>query len=170
VLTVPAKVVSKRENVSVSHHTNGNSNLQHRHTSTTYYATFEFESGDRKEFDISGSEYGVLVEDDRGNLTFQGTRYKGFQRGIHRREVATPPFVSEPAAPAPTPAPAPSVLPTPPMPAPPVAQAPEPPPQPAPSLEPAPQNAPRGHCATCNIELEGNFKFCPSCGKPLTFD
>ena len=29
---------------------------------------------------MDGSQYGLLVEGDRGNLTFQGTRYLGFQR------------------------------------------------------------------------------------------
>ena len=38
------------------------------------------ESGDRMEFAIRGTEYGLLAEGDRGKLTFQGTRYLGFQR------------------------------------------------------------------------------------------
>ena len=32
------------------------------------------------EFAIRGTEYGLLAEGDRGKLTFQGTRYLGFQR------------------------------------------------------------------------------------------
>lgn len=47
---------------------------------TTYYVTFQVESGDRMELCLSGEEYGMLVEGDRGNLTFQGTRYVGFER------------------------------------------------------------------------------------------
>lgn len=77
VLTVDAKVVTKRENVD--HHHSGNNNMA-MHTSSTYYATFEVESGDRIELQVSGSEYGMLVEGDSGKLTFQGTRYKGFTR------------------------------------------------------------------------------------------
>ena len=50
------------------------------HTSTTYYATFQVESGDRMEFSVSGAEYGMLAEGDQGSLTFQGTRYLGFER------------------------------------------------------------------------------------------
>ena len=50
-------------------------------TYTHYYATFEVESGDRMEFELRGSEYGLLAEGDLGKLTFQGTRYLGFERG-----------------------------------------------------------------------------------------
>lgn len=78
-LSVPAIVKTKRTNVS--RHTNFNDNGMHdHHTSTTYYVTFEFESGDRSEFRLSGKEYGQLVEEDFGYLTFQGTRYLGFAR------------------------------------------------------------------------------------------
>jgi len=78
-LTVPACVISKRTNVS-SHRHGGNNGLHHHHTSTTYYITFQVESGDRMEFCVSGAEYGMVVEGDRGRLTFQGTRYLGFAR------------------------------------------------------------------------------------------
>ena len=53
----------------------------HSTTSTSYYVTFQFESGDRSEFSLSGSQYGMLAENDTGMLTFQGTRYLGFERG-----------------------------------------------------------------------------------------
>jgi hypothetical protein len=49
--------------------------------STWYYATFELPSGDRQEFSIGGREYGMLSDSDEGTLTYQGTRYRGFQRG-----------------------------------------------------------------------------------------
>ena len=48
--------------------------------STTYYATFQVASGDRMEFQVPRREYGFLVEGDRGRLTFQGTRFLGFER------------------------------------------------------------------------------------------
>lgn len=74
-LTVDATVVSKRTNHSIS-----NSGTMHTHTtSTSYYATFQVESGDRMEFNV-GREYGMLVEGDIGRLTFQGTRYISFER------------------------------------------------------------------------------------------
>ena len=74
-LTVPATVVAKR--TEVSHHHTDNTMA---HTFTTYYVTFQVESGDRIEFLVSGTEYGMLAEGDSGELTFQGTRYLNFQR------------------------------------------------------------------------------------------
>ena len=76
-LTVPATIVAKRTNVS--RHRSGSSHMHH--TSTTYYVTFQVESGDRMELCVSGSEFGLLVEGDYGTLSFQGTRYLGFERG-----------------------------------------------------------------------------------------
>ena len=74
-LSVAARVVAKRE--EISHHTDDHN--MHS-TYTHYYATFEVESGDRMEFELRGSEYGLLAEGDVGELTFQGTRYLGFDR------------------------------------------------------------------------------------------
>lgn len=78
-LTVNASVVAKRTNVSHHHHHNANMAVSHS-TSTSYYVTFEVESGDRMELHVSGSEYGMLAEGDYGRLTFQGTRYLDFVR------------------------------------------------------------------------------------------
>ena len=78
-LTVSATVVAKR--INVSRHRHGGANGHHHyHTSTTYYVTFQVESGDRMELHVSGQEYGLFVEGDSGRLTFQGTRYLGFER------------------------------------------------------------------------------------------
>ena len=49
-------------------------------TYTSYYVTFQVESGDRMEFEVDGSDYGLLVQGDIGKLSFQGTRYLGFER------------------------------------------------------------------------------------------
>lgn len=76
-LTVPAIIVTKRTNTSRHHH---GSDYMHSSSSTTYYVTFQFESGDRTEFAVKGTEYGMLAEEDTGLLTFQGTRYLGFER------------------------------------------------------------------------------------------
>ena len=54
--------------------------MMHSYNYSKYFVTFEFESGDRVEMPVDGSEYGLLVEGDTGKLTFQGTRYLGFQR------------------------------------------------------------------------------------------
>ena len=77
-LTVPATVVAKRSDVHRYPVSTGK--VQTMHTSTYYYATFQVESGDRMEFEISDMEYGMLAEGDRGMLTFQGTRYLNFRR------------------------------------------------------------------------------------------
>lgn len=73
-LTVSASVIAKRDQVSVHHHDH------HRHTSTRYFVTFQVDSGDRMELQLSGSEYGMLIEGDQGQLTFQGTRFLSFER------------------------------------------------------------------------------------------
>lgn len=78
ILNVDAVIVSKRTNTSRHHH--NNNGHHHSSTSTTYYVTFEVQSGDRMEFVVSGKEYGMLAEGDKGNLIFQGTRYHGFDR------------------------------------------------------------------------------------------
>lgn len=81
-VTADAKVISKRMQVGQNH--------QHHHADgmmpsydynySKYFVTFEFESGDRLELPVDGSDYGLLVEGDQGKLTFQGTRYLGFAR------------------------------------------------------------------------------------------
>ena len=67
-LTVEATVVTKRTQVRGDH------------AHTTYFATFQFESGDRLEMQIPHNQFGYLVESDRGKLTFQGTRFLSFER------------------------------------------------------------------------------------------
>ena len=79
-LTVPATVVAKRTDVSHHRHNHGTAGMHHTSRSTTYYVTFQVESGDRMELNMTGSEFGLLVEGDRGMLSFQGTRYLGFER------------------------------------------------------------------------------------------
>lgn len=80
-LTVPANVVAKRTIVSHHSHPNaGNGTGFHSTTSTSYYVTFQVESGDRMELSVTGTEYGMLAEGDVGRLSFQGTRYLGFER------------------------------------------------------------------------------------------
>ena len=80
-LTVPATVVAKRTNVSHHHHNHGVDHVgHHTSTSTSYDVTFQVESGDRMELHMAGNQYGLLVEGDRGKLTFQGTRFLSFER------------------------------------------------------------------------------------------
>ena len=67
-LTSEATVVTKRTKVWGDH------------SHTVYFATFQFESGDRLELEVPHNQFGYLVEGDRGKLTFQGTRFLGFER------------------------------------------------------------------------------------------
>lgn len=78
VITVVAEVVAKRGHTSRS--SSGHGSGIHSSTSTSYYATFEVESGDRIEFHVKAKEFGMLAEGDIGKLTFQGSRYHGFER------------------------------------------------------------------------------------------
>lgn len=80
VLTVDALVVSKRTQVITHHHNAGNGGM-HTSQRTSCFVTFQVESGDRMELSVGGRDYGMLAEGDRGRLTFQGTRYLGFERG-----------------------------------------------------------------------------------------
>ncbi|WP_240050890.1 DUF2500 domain-containing protein [Metabacillus litoralis] len=75
-LSVPAEIKTKRTSVR--------SGGQDHHSHTSYYVTFEFSSGDRSEFKVSGKEYGQLAEGDIGVLTFQGTRYGAFDRKVNK--------------------------------------------------------------------------------------
>ena len=81
-LTVSARIVAKRQNTTYQNHPNAGDTSgahgYHTTSSTTYYVTFQVESGDRIELSVSGSEYGKLAESDEGKLTFQGTRYLQF--------------------------------------------------------------------------------------------
>ena len=67
-LSSEATVVTKRTHVRGDH------------AHTTYFATFQFESGDRLELEIPRDRFGYLVEGDRGKLHFQGTRFLDFER------------------------------------------------------------------------------------------
>lgn len=71
-LTVPVTVVGRRQHRS--------SGTREHSGHTSYYITFEVASGDRMELPIPATDFGYIVEGDRGDLTFQGTRFISFQR------------------------------------------------------------------------------------------
>ncbi len=73
-LSVDAKIVGKRMKTH-HHHSNG-----HHHHTHSYYITFEVQSGDHMELKVPRIEYGLFVEGDEGVLSFQGTRFLGFER------------------------------------------------------------------------------------------
>lgn len=74
-LTVDASVVTKRQ-----HNTSHRTQHGHRHHHSYYYVTFQVDSGDRMELSVTGQEFGLIAEGDTGKLTFQGTRFLGFER------------------------------------------------------------------------------------------
>ncbi len=76
-LTVEAIVISKKEDYDPpSTDANGFSTGG----SSTYYATFQVESGDLIKFRISHSEYSALFKGDTGRLSLQGSRFLGFEQ------------------------------------------------------------------------------------------
>lgn len=70
-LTVEAKVVGRRQHRSGGRDTG---------THTSYYVTFEVESGDRMELHVPHDQFGYIIEGDEGKLSFQGTRFLSFER------------------------------------------------------------------------------------------
>ena len=89
--TRKAKVISKRtdlrniggyqNNVNTYGRVNVGYNTMNN-VNTFYYATFEFDNKERREFSIGQAKYGLLAEGDEGMLTYQGTRFKSFDRNI----------------------------------------------------------------------------------------
>lgn len=78
-LTVDAVVTGKRE--ETDHTTNSDATgVMTSHSSTTYHVTFEVESSDRMEFRVSSFQYAMVMQGDKGKLTFQGTRFLNFER------------------------------------------------------------------------------------------
>ncbi|MED1472570.1 DUF2500 domain-containing protein [Bacillus salipaludis] len=77
-LNINARVVAKRTAVRGGGETRAHSD---------YFVTFEVESGDRMELEVKDDDFGMLVEGDQGELTFQGTRYLGFIRSAKDKGV-----------------------------------------------------------------------------------
>lgn len=80
IITVEAKVIGKRMDVSTHANSSNDNGISNSTSSTTYYVTFETEHGERLELSLSGRVYGILIEGDYGKLTYQGTWFKDFQR------------------------------------------------------------------------------------------
>ena len=78
-LTVQAAVVAKRQNTDVHHHSNNNGGM-HTSTSTHYYVTFQFDSGDRLELPVTwaltGTPQGPFPRPDpsQQRMSRRGTR------------------------------------------------------------------------------------------------
>ncbi len=53
------------------------------YTKTRYYVTFESGiNGKRFEYEVSGEQFGLISEGDKGNLTFLGSKFISFDRVI----------------------------------------------------------------------------------------
>jgi hypothetical protein len=74
--TYHAVVVGKREELSSIYPAFGYG----QYVETEYYITFEFRTGDRREYYVDGSDYGLVREGDEGVLTVQGTWFCDFER------------------------------------------------------------------------------------------
>jgi hypothetical protein len=72
VVTTVARVITKRGEV---HGGAGETSA-----STAYFATFETPAGERCELAMPAREFGLIADGDTGQLTYQGTRFKGFAR------------------------------------------------------------------------------------------
>ena len=72
ILTVPATIVDMRRKTH-HHHKHGH------HHSHSYHVTFEINNGERIELRVLWMDYREQSVGDIGTLTYQGTRYKGFE-------------------------------------------------------------------------------------------
>lgn len=72
-LSVDAAIVDKQRK---THHHNHNG---HHHVSHSYYVTFRVQSGDTMALRVPRDDFYMLMEGDKGVLSFQGTRYLGFE-------------------------------------------------------------------------------------------
>ena len=82
VVRLKARVVSKRTNEADLEEKEKHLFQMTYSDYSMYYVTFLMQGGGRKEFKVSGKEYGMLAEDDIGTLVYQGERYVGFERDI----------------------------------------------------------------------------------------
>ena len=73
-VTRPCKVVAKRSKVW-----GGSGDFS---ANTDYFITFEFEDRSRLELQIRNEQYGLIVEGDVGEVSYQGTRFKHFERKL----------------------------------------------------------------------------------------
>lgn len=75
--TVEATVIAKRK-ISIQYHRR-NGTMPHTSTSSKYYVTFELSDKSHKELRVKGHQFGLLFEQDKGQLVYQGTRFRSFQ-------------------------------------------------------------------------------------------
>ena len=92
VLTRAAPVVAKRGQVSTSHRAPVGNTPGSLSTTTTYFVTFQFPgNSERLELPVTGKQHGETIEGDEDQLTYQGTRFKGFDRSQRALPYPTEP-------------------------------------------------------------------------------
>ena len=77
-LTVHAEVFTKRQDFSTYRHT-GSTGIADHTTYVKYFVLFQLDNGEKIRLKVKSSEYDLLRERDKGMLTYQGTRYLGFE-------------------------------------------------------------------------------------------
>ena len=82
VLTVEAEVVAKRLDVQTWRHAGDEHHMGHTSSRAYYYATFQVESGDRMEFQVPDTEYGLLVEGGPGKADLPGHPLPGVPAAV----------------------------------------------------------------------------------------
>ena len=73
----PARVLGKRTETSGQV---GYYGSNYGSVDTYYFITFEFKNGERREYEVSGEEFGLVLEGDQGWVTAKGSRYEHFER------------------------------------------------------------------------------------------
>lgn len=74
-----ARVAEKRQETSTSSYPASGGAPSSSSTSQWYYVTFQLShTNERHELPVNGRYDGQLAEGDEGQLTIQGTRFKGF--------------------------------------------------------------------------------------------
>ena len=72
VLITIARVVTKRDEM--------HGGTEESRARTAYFATFEMPTGERCLLALPAREFGLIADGDTDQLTYQGTRFKGFAR------------------------------------------------------------------------------------------
>ena len=85
-----AFVLSKRTITRGKIHNDKQNDRITERISTGFFVTFQFENGDRMEFEISEKRYGVLIENDIGLLTYQYTKLINFERDKIAFDLSNP--------------------------------------------------------------------------------
>ena len=79
-ITVHEKVVKTLQDTSVQF--SQIKPVRSKATVNNYYITFEFESADRKVFEVSANEFAQINEGDKGRLSFRGDVFISFERPV----------------------------------------------------------------------------------------